>query len=187
MARKRKPSRTAAPRKPVAADDDLVSVALRVLGRQEEDPAFKARLAAAEHDPKWLRFKEQFKRIADEHEQAKQPKTGKPKVPPEWQDAVAKHTSAPPSALQSIRDTLTDIRDALTKDASSAPQWSGTMEDFLITVVFPEHPIQLGEVVWSDVRDTDYSRRITDVVWDQYRMRVIPWTVKNAWPKRLKK
>ena len=100
MARKRKPSRTAAPRKPVAADDDLVSVALRVLGRQEEDPAFKARLAAAEHDPKWLRFKEQFKRIADEHEQAKQPKTDKPKVPQEWRDAVAKYAPPLPTRLK---------------------------------------------------------------------------------------
>jgi hypothetical protein len=102
-------------------------------------------------------------------------------------DAIAKQQPSTPSALQSIRDTLTDIRDALSKETSSAPQWSGTMEDFLITVVFPEHPIHLGEVVWSDVRDTDYSRRITDIVWDQYRMRVKPWAVKNAWPKRLKK
>jgi hypothetical protein len=103
------------------------------------------------------------------------------------QSVIAGHAPSTSSALQSIGDTLTDIRDAVTKDAASAPQWSGTVEDFLITAVFPEHAIRPGEVVWSEKRDNDYSRRIAGICWDQHRMRVKPWTVKNAWGKRPKK
>jgi hypothetical protein len=193
MARKQKRTRGSATRKPAAPDDFRAGLQAEL--RRQQRPAFRARLAAAERDPKWQGFKEQFKRIADEHEQAKQPKKAKkakdtkasPSSSETWQDVAAKHASAPPSALQSIRDALTGIRSALTKDAST-PQWTGTMEDFLITVVFPEHSIQPGEAVWApETRDMDYSRRITGIVWEQYHMRVKPWTVKNAYGKRLKK
>jgi hypothetical protein len=84
----------------------------------QDQPAFKARLDAAEHDPKWLRFKEQFKRIADEHEQAKQPKTDKPKVPQEWRDAVAKY--APPLPTRLKKEWLADTMKLLPREKGEA-------------------------------------------------------------------
>jgi hypothetical protein len=102
MARKQKRSRTAASRKPIVPDDDFEAVIQQLLTEYEHQqrPAFKARLAAAERNPKWQRFKEQFKRIADEREQAKQPKSDKPTIPQEWKDAVAKYAPPPPQPLK---------------------------------------------------------------------------------------
>jgi hypothetical protein len=90
------------------------------------EAALQARLATAEQDPKWLRFKEQFKRIADEHEQAKQPKTDKPKAPQEWQDAYGKNLPdavakyAPPSPTRLKKEWFADTMKLLPRGKGEA-------------------------------------------------------------------
>jgi hypothetical protein len=119
--------------------------------------------------------------------------TSKPtKLPQEWRDVygkdirdvVAKQRPSTPSALQSIRDTLIGIQDALTKDAAS--QWAGTAEEWLLTRAFVEDPWDpRRERFYAPKRPDDYCRRKAREGKAIGVPKISAATVRTLWPRRL--
>jgi hypothetical protein len=171
MARKPKRSRAAASRKPTASDE--LEVGLRAELRRQQRPAFKARLAAAERDPKWQKFKEQFERIAAAEQD------------PKWQKlkkqferiARSKRSRFIAAVKQNKRYQHWIEQFRLVKEAR---RWSGRKKDFLFTIAFPNHP-KGDEDVWAPSCPNDYSRSITRIAWERYGLLISPWTVKRAY------